>query len=94
MNERSVCLCLNVCDVNAVIVVCDDVDASMKTMSGLSLNHIQYSGPNRQGDLFNILLRFRMHKYVFKGDVSKMYGQILVNKEDHVNNLSSFFDYI
>lgn len=57
-------------------------DASMKTTSGLSLNDIQHSGPNIQGDLFNILLRYRTHKYVFTGDVSKMYRQIELEKED------------
>ncbi|XP_055920727.1 uncharacterized protein LOC129952226 [Eupeodes corollae] len=57
-------------------------DASAKTSTGLSLNDILHTGPTVQSELFSILLRFRMHKYVFTADIEKMYRQILVHEED------------
>lgn len=56
-------------------------NASAKTKSSKSLNDIQYVGPVVQDDLFNILVRFRQHKYVFTGDIQKCYRQILINIE-------------
>ncbi|XP_062537725.1 uncharacterized protein LOC134206062 [Armigeres subalbatus] len=53
-------------------------DASAKSTSALSLNDVMMVGPNVQDSLFNIILRFRMYKFVFTADVSKMYRQILV----------------
>lgn len=57
-------------------------DASAHNSSGSSLNDIMHTGPTVQSDLFSILLRFRLHKYVLKTDIEKMYRQIWVNKED------------
>ncbi|VEN60332.1 unnamed protein product [Callosobruchus maculatus] len=56
-------------------------DASAKTTTGLSLNDTQFVGPTLQQDLFSILVRFRKHKYVMTGDVSKMYRRILVSED-------------
>ena len=56
-------------------------DSSAKTSSGLSLNDVQFIGPTLQQDVFSILARFRTYKYVMTGDISKMYRQILINKE-------------
>lgn len=58
-------------------------DASAKTSSGHSLNDVMYSGPTIQSDLFSILLRFRLKKFVFVTDIEKMYRQILINSNDH-----------
>ncbi|XP_037960492.1 uncharacterized protein LOC119689678 [Teleopsis dalmanni] len=65
-------------------VVCD---ASVHKLSGPSLNDIMFNGPKVQDELFSILLRFRMHKYVLKTDVEKMYSQIWVNKDDRILQL-------
>lgn len=54
-------------------------DASIKSSSGLSLNNILLIGPTVQDDLFAIISRFRLHKYVMTADVTKMYRQILVD---------------
>ncbi|XP_073814297.1 uncharacterized protein [Musca autumnalis] len=57
-------------------------DASAKTSSMHSLNDLMYAGPTVQSDLFSILLRFRLPKYVFTTDVEKMYRQVLISPED------------
>lgn len=57
-------------------------DASAKTSSGYSLNDLLYTGPIVQSDLFSILIRFRLPRFVFTTDVEKMYRQILVHQDD------------
>lgn len=59
-------------------------DASMKTSSGVSLNDIMYKGFTVQPDLFDILCRFRMYKYVFTADIQKMYRMIVINPKQRV----------
>lgn len=39
-------------------------------------------GPVIQSPLFNIILRFRKHKFIVVADVEKMYWQILVSEAD------------
>ena len=56
-------------------------DASAKTTSGTSLNDVLLTGPKVQDDLMNIIMRFRLNKYVLVADVEKMYRQISVNKK-------------
>ncbi|XP_050293693.1 uncharacterized protein LOC126734196 [Anthonomus grandis grandis] len=56
-------------------------DSSCKTNNNLSLNDVQYVGPTLQHDIFSILSRFRLHKYVMTADVSKMFRQILIAPE-------------
>lgn len=56
-------------------------DGSCKTSTGWSLNDIQYIGPKVQNDIINILLRFRTYKFVVSADISKMYRQILIDRE-------------
>jgi len=51
-------------------------DASAVTSSGKSLNDLMHKGPTVQNSLMSILLRFRMHKYLFTADIEKMYRQI------------------
>ncbi|XP_012542665.2 uncharacterized protein LOC105840305 [Monomorium pharaonis] len=55
-------------------------DASAKTSTNLSLNDVLMVGPVIQDSLFAILIRFRMHKYVFTADVTKMYRQVNVHE--------------
>nr|XP_012135024.1 PREDICTED: uncharacterized protein LOC105661809 [Megachile rotundata] len=53
-------------------------DGSVKTSTGISLNDTQKVGPTVQSELIDILLRFRIYKYVLSADIEKMYKQILV----------------
>ncbi|CAI6360799.1 unnamed protein product [Macrosiphum euphorbiae] len=57
-------------------------DGSAKSSSGVSLNDILMNGPKVQPDLFEIVVRFRTHKYAFSADITKMYRQVLVHEED------------
>ncbi|XP_046808376.1 uncharacterized protein LOC124420211 [Lucilia cuprina] len=57
-------------------------DASCKTTTNVSLNDILHTGPRLQEGLFNILLRFRKHRYVFSADIEKMYRQIRISEAD------------
>ncbi|XP_073841583.1 uncharacterized protein [Musca autumnalis] len=57
-------------------------NASKRTASGLSLNDILYTGPTLQNELMNVILRWRFFKYVFNGDIQKMYRQIFVHEKD------------
>ncbi|XP_052567476.1 uncharacterized protein LOC128093775 [Culex pipiens pallens] len=57
-------------------------DASAKTTTNLSLNDVLMEAPTVQSPLFDILLRWRLHKYVFTTDVQRMYRQVKV-KENH-----------
>ncbi|CAH1382035.1 unnamed protein product [Tenebrio molitor] len=53
-------------------------DASAKTTTGVSLNDAVMVGPKLENDLFDIIIRFRTHQYVFTADINKMYRQIIV----------------
>ncbi|XP_039297948.1 uncharacterized protein LOC120354644 [Nilaparvata lugens] len=57
-------------------------DASAKSTSGLSLNDVLHIGPTVQPELFDTVLRFRMHRIAFIADIAKMYRQILVHPND------------
>ncbi|XP_015432787.1 PREDICTED: uncharacterized protein LOC107188906, partial [Dufourea novaeangliae] len=57
-------------------------DASAKSSSGISLNEALLVGPTIQDTLFTILLRFRIHSYVFTADIEKMFRQIKVHSSD------------
>ena len=43
---------------------------------GVSLNSVLRRGPNLIGDLFGVLLRFRMNYVAIVGDIAKMFLQI------------------
>ena len=58
-------------------------DASSKSANGQSLNDNLLAGPNLQQELVCILTRFRLYKYVFCGDIEKMYGQISLKKKGY-----------
>ncbi|XP_049871346.1 uncharacterized protein LOC126370517 isoform X2 [Pectinophora gossypiella] len=55
-------------------------DGSMFTNLGISLNDVLLNGPCVQNELFNILILFRLHKYVFVTDIQKMFRQVKLNK--------------
>lgn len=55
-------------------------DASAKTTTKKSLNDIQYTGPVVQDNLFDILIRFRQHRFVLSGDIQKCYRQIMLDE--------------
>lgn len=57
-------------------------NASKQTSSGRSLNDVLHVGPTLQSDLMTLILRWRVYKYVFSGDIEKMYRQILVHNDD------------
>ena len=57
-------------------------DASMKTMSGVSLNDLLMVGPTIHPPLINVLLRFRMHRIAIVADISKMYRAIELPTSD------------
>jgi hypothetical protein len=58
-------------------------DASAKTSTGVSLNDTMMVGPTIQDSLFEILCRFRLHKYAFTADIAKMYRQVLINPSNN-----------
>lgn len=51
-------------------------NASQKSKSGISLNEKLLIGPRIQDELYDILVRWRMHKIAFIADIEKMYRQI------------------
>ncbi|XP_073841451.1 uncharacterized protein [Musca autumnalis] len=59
-------------------------NASCPSSNGLSLNDILYTGPVLQNDLTILILNWRFYRYVFNGDIQKMYRQIRVNS-DHTS---------
>jgi len=68
-SEEAACYLLHHCvlrNENLTIKICVVFDASVATDT--SLNDIQMIGPTLQDDLFEILIRFRMHAYVILVD--------------------------
>ncbi|XP_036346960.1 uncharacterized protein LOC118756296, partial [Rhagoletis pomonella] len=57
-------------------------NASKPSASGVSLNDILHIGPTLQTDLMFVILNWRLYKYVFNGDIQKMYRQILLHEDD------------
>ncbi|XP_044573912.1 uncharacterized protein LOC123258071 [Drosophila ananassae] len=55
-------------------------DGSFQDSSGQSLNDTLNVGPSIQRNLFDVCVRFRLHKYVFSADIIKMFRQIWINK--------------
>ena len=53
---------------------------------GVSFNSFLFKGPGPIGNLLGVLLRFREEQVAFSGDISKLFLQILLPKEDtHVH---------
>ncbi|XP_059217550.1 uncharacterized protein LOC131994726 [Stomoxys calcitrans] len=59
-------------------------NASSPSSNGVSLNDVLYAGPVLQNDLVVLILRWRFFRYVFNGDITKMYRQILIRPEHRV----------
>ncbi|XP_026827674.1 uncharacterized protein LOC113562437 [Ooceraea biroi] len=57
-------------------------NGSQKTSSGKSLNQCLHIGPKLLTDLVDVLLRWRLHQYVFAADITKLYRQIQVHEDD------------
>ncbi|XP_037045848.1 uncharacterized protein LOC119081228 [Bradysia coprophila] len=57
-------------------------DGSAKSTSNISINEILANGPILQQDLFSIMVRFRTHQYALSADITKMYRQVEVCKEE------------
>ncbi|XP_024868679.1 uncharacterized protein LOC112452619, partial [Temnothorax curvispinosus] len=57
-------------------------NASCATSNGSSLNDHLLVGPKLQPDLSVIILRWRLFKYVYTADMTKMYRQIRVDPRD------------
>ena len=55
---------------------------SSPTTTGVSVNDIQHVGAKLQRDIADILLWIRQFKYLFTTDITKMYRQINVHKND------------
>jgi hypothetical protein len=58
-------------------------DASAKSSTGLSLNSDLKVGATVPQELFHIMLRFRKHQHAFTADITKMYRQVLIIKDQH-----------
>jgi hypothetical protein len=56
-------------------------NASHCSSNGRSLNDVLHPGPALQADLTTMLLKWRMSRYVFSSDITKMYRQILINPD-------------
>lgn len=54
-------------------------NASSKTKGGVTLNDILCTGPKLQNETADVISNWRIHVYVYKADVSKMYRQIEVH---------------
>ncbi|XP_050338216.1 uncharacterized protein LOC126764587 [Bactrocera neohumeralis] len=57
-------------------------DASCQTTTQTSLNDLLLVGPTIQTELYMLLLRFRLYRYAITADVTKMYRQVSLNKND------------
>ncbi|KAL6419840.1 hypothetical protein ACFW04_011154 [Cataglyphis niger] len=57
-------------------------NGSSAVPSGASLNRHLKVGPNFLPALEDILLRWRVHRFVLTSDIEKMYRQILIDPED------------
>ena len=57
-------------------------DASSKSPNGYFLNDCLLLGPRLQDDVFDILIRFRLHQFALSADVAKMYRQVALDESD------------
>lgn len=59
-----------------------DASSATSSRSRRSLNDILHSGPNLQGDLFQIILNFRLHVVAMTADCRQQFLQIVVRESD------------
>ncbi|XP_051167305.1 uncharacterized protein LOC127285366 [Leptopilina boulardi] len=57
-------------------------NASAPSTNGTSLNDHMRIGQKLQTNLFNVLVHWRVFKYVYTADIARMYRQILINLDD------------
>ncbi|XP_073979069.1 uncharacterized protein [Rhodnius prolixus] len=57
-------------------------NASQKSSSGISLNELLLPGPRLQLDIWKVVTRFRVDKWVFTADIRQMFRQIQHPPED------------
>ena len=57
-------------------------DGSCPTSTGSSLNDILSTGPTLHPNLDHILIRFRKYKVAISADISKMFREVMLSKED------------
>ncbi|XP_018393245.1 PREDICTED: uncharacterized protein LOC108772247 [Cyphomyrmex costatus] len=67
-------------------------NGSSPSSSGVSLNDILHSGAKLQSNIFDVLLFFRLNRYVFSSDICKMYRQILVHQSDQALQRIMWYD--
>ena len=69
-------------------------DASSKSPNGKSLNDCLLLGPRLQDDVFDILIRFRLHQYALSADIAKMYRQVALDESDRDFHRILWRDYV
>ena len=69
-------------------------DAGSKSPNVNSLNDCLLLGPRLQDDVFDILIRFRLHQYALSVDVAKMYRQVGLDKSDRDFHRILWRDYV
>lgn len=57
-------------------------NASSLTSNGSSLNNHLYAGPKLQSEIASVIIKWRLHQYVYSADITKMYRQIRVDLRD------------
>ena len=58
-------------------------DASAATTSGFSLNDTHFAGPSLYLHITTIVTRFRKHKFVLTADISKMFREVSLHKDEY-----------
>ena len=69
-------------------------DASSKSPNGNSLNDCLLLGPRLQDEVFDILIRFRLHQFSLSADVAKMYRQVALDESDRDFHRILWRDYV
>ena len=69
-------------DTSTTIRVRAVFNASVKSLTGISLNNTLLVGPTIHPPLIDVLLRFRSYPVAFTADISKMYRAIELTKDD------------
>ena len=57
-------------------------DASSPSSTGTSLNDMMLVGPTVHSSLWEVLLRYRLHRVAIMADVSRMYRAVLLDAAD------------
>ena len=69
-------------------------DASSKSPNGNSLNDCLLLGSRLQDDVFDILIRFRLHQFALSADLAKMYRQVALDESDRDFHRILWRDYV